>query len=169
VVAQNTAPKEAAAGKPPKETNPQTCAGAARLVGRHDFGGFKSNPDRDEPAAEVPSLTADTVGPAAVAAGDEPPPWRRPRPQGTVRELKRVEWVRRGNLLELVVEGDGFLRGMVRALAGSLREVGLGRQPPEWITGLLARPDRTQAGANLPAHGLTLLEVTFPPEPFAGR
>jgi tRNA pseudouridine38-40 synthase len=144
---------------------------ATRLVGTHDFVAFQTNPDELEPGpGNGAPHTVDTIGPAAVKHADfTPPPWRTAKPVGTVRTLSRFELIERGPLLRLEVEGNGFLRGMVRALAGSLLEVGLGKQPPEWMDKLLAARDRKQAGANLPPHGLTLISVSYPAEPFAAR
>jgi len=72
----------------------------------------------------------------------------------------------RGDEVVLRVEADAFLRGMVRTIAGTLLEVGLGRRPPESVAGLLAGAPRTAAGPSLPAHGLTLVGVRYgvPPE-----
>lgn len=143
---------------------------AALLVGTHDFCSFQTNPDMPETDESAPELSADTIGPAAVQHGDfTPPPWRKPRPQGTVRTVTRCELIERNELLLIEVQGNGFLRGMVRALAGSLLEVGLGKQPPGWLGGLLDVKDRREAGANLPPQGLTLLQVEYPPEAFEGR
>lgn len=145
---------------------------ARHLVGKHDFASFRTNPDED-PAAQdddAPETTADLHGPAAVLHGDfTPPPWRKPRPQGTVRTMFGASVTQRGRLVGLHVKGDGFLRGMVRAVAGSLLEVGLGKRDPGWMRELLAARDRREAGANLPPHGLALVRVSYPPEPFAGR
>jgi len=144
---------------------------AALLVGKHDFLSFRTNPEEEpERAVPAPDTTADLHGPAAVAHGDfTPPPWRKPRPQGTVRTLFDARLNTRNGVLNLDLRGDGFLRGMVRAIAGSLLEVGTGKQPPTWITTLLDVRDRREAGANLPPHGLTLVSVDYPPEPFVGR
>jgi tRNA pseudouridine38-40 synthase len=143
--------------------------GAGMLVGTYDFASFQTNPDEPE-QHEAPEVSSDTIGPAAVMHGDfTPPPWRKSRPQGTVRTITRCEVVEDGSLLYIDVVGDGFLRGMVRAVAGSLVEVGLGKQAPAWIASLLDAKDRRAAGANLPPHGLTLKSVDYPPEPFAGR
>ena len=66
-------------------------------------------------------------------------------------------------VLELVAEG--FLRGLVRSLAGALAEVGSGRRPPSWIGEILAARDRKLAARELvktaPARGLTLIEVVY--------
>jgi tRNA pseudouridine38-40 synthase len=59
------------------------------------------------------------------------------------------------------VEGDGFLRHMVRNLVGTLLEVGSGRRPIESMTELLAGGDRRRAGPTAPAHGLTLVRVSY--------
>ena len=143
---------------------------AAMLVGTHDFASFQTNPDREPAPEDLPETTADTVGPAAIASGaTEPPGWRKPRPKGTIRTLSRAALVEAGDLLHIEVEGDGFLRGMVRALAGTLVEVGLGKKPADWVTQLIALKDRCEAGANLPPHGLALVHVDYPPEPFENR
>jgi tRNA pseudouridine38-40 synthase len=48
---------------------------------------------------------------------------------------------------------------------GSLVEVGRGRRAPAWMGEVLAAKDRTLAGPTAPAHGLTLVEVTYGPGP----
>lgn len=144
---------------------------AARLlVGTHDFASFRTSPEDEPGDDDGPEVTADLYGAAAVANADfTPPPWRKSRPHGTRRTIFGASVTQRGRLLGLYVTGDGFLRGMVRAIAGTLLEVGLGKQQPGWITELLSVRDRRQAGANLPPHGLTLVRVSYPPEPFEGR
>jgi tRNA pseudouridine38-40 synthase len=57
--------------------------------------------------------------------------------------------------------GTGFLRHMVRAIAGSLVEVGRRRRPPEWMADVLASGDRGQAGPTAPASGLFLVSVAY--------
>ena len=59
------------------------------------------------------------------------------------------------------IAGDGFLRHMVRAIVGSLVDVGRGRQPVEWMTEVLASRDRTRAGQTAPAAGLFLVGVEY--------
>jgi tRNA pseudouridine38-40 synthase len=59
------------------------------------------------------------------------------------------------------VEGDGFLRHMVRTIAGTLVEVGLARRPPDAVASILAARDRTLAGPTAPAHGLFLVRVLY--------
>jgi tRNA pseudouridine38-40 synthase len=57
--------------------------------------------------------------------------------------------------------GDGFLYNQVRAMVGTLVEVGLGKRPPGWVREVLESRDRTKAGANVPAKGLCLVEVRY--------
>jgi len=80
----------------------------------------------------------------------------------TVRTLLRVdlEGEPRGEI-HLLVEGDGFLRHMVRILAGTLIEVGLGRREAGSLPSVLAARDRGRAGRTAPARGLTLLWVSY--------
>ena len=72
----------------------------------------------------------------------------------TVRTLARLDVVEEGPLLLVLAVGDGFLRGMVRRLVGTLLEVGLGRLDPEEA--------RTRPGPTAPARGLTLEKVFYP-------
>jgi len=80
--------------------------------------------------------------------------------QTTVRTILalRIEG-RTGAQIVLDVEGEGFLRHMVRNLAGTLIEIGRGRWGPERAAAILQSLDRGQAGPTAPAHGLILVEV----------
>jgi tRNA pseudouridine38-40 synthase len=66
-------------------------------------------------------------------------------------------------LLTYEVTGNGFLRHMVRALAGTLVEIGRGRHSPRWIPHLLTSRNRSAAGPTAPPQGLFLVSVTYPP------
>ena len=59
------------------------------------------------------------------------------------------------------IEADGFLRGMVRNIVGTLVEVGAGKRSAEDIEALLSAADRSLAGPTAPAHGLFLVEVRY--------
>jgi tRNA pseudouridine38-40 synthase len=80
----------------------------------------------------------------------------------TVRTLFRAELLgEAGGELALELEGDGFLRHMVRNVAGTLIEVGLRRRAPESLPALLEARDRGLAGPTAPARGLTLVRVEY--------
>lgn len=78
-----------------------------------------------------------------------------------MRELRSARVSRRGELVELELVAEGFLRGMVRSIAGALAEVGRGNRPPEWVGEVLQAKDRRQAPRTAPAGGLTLMEVIY--------
>jgi tRNA pseudouridine38-40 synthase len=60
------------------------------------------------------------------------------------------------------VSADRFLRNMVRAMVGTLLEIGQGRIEPEDLLGVLDSKDRSRAGASAPADGLYLNRVVYP-------
>lgn len=79
----------------------------------------------------------------------------------TVRTITRAEVVRKGELIEFTVTGDGFLYNMVRIIAGTLVEVGFGKISPDAISEIIAGLDRRKAGRTAPANGLYLVEVYY--------
>lgn len=79
------------------------------------------------------------------------------------RTVFAARWEELGDELRLRITGDGFLRGMVRALVGTMLEVGLGRRSPDAFAGLLAGRPREAAGPTVPAHGLVLEKIVYPP------
>jgi tRNA pseudouridine38-40 synthase len=81
----------------------------------------------------------------------------------TERELTRVALVaREGAVIDIEVEGTGFLKQMVRIISGTIVDVGLGTKTVEVVGEVLASRDRARAGRTAPAHGLTLIEVLYP-------
>ncbi|MER6825856.1 tRNA pseudouridine(38-40) synthase TruA [Streptosporangium sp. NPDC000563] len=80
----------------------------------------------------------------------------------TIRELKRLDWVREGDLVVATVMADAFCHSMVRALVGSLLPVGEGRLPVGWPGEVLSRAVRDSGVHVAPAHGLCLEEVRYP-------
>jgi tRNA pseudouridine38-40 synthase len=82
----------------------------------------------------------------------------------TVRRLLRLDVQRVGELITLSVQADAFCHSMVRALVGGLIAVGEGRRPSEWPAQVLAGRQRDPGGRVVPAHGLTLVEVRYPPD-----
>lgn len=104
---------------------------ASMLVGDHDFAAFQGS------GAHVAS---------------------------TERTVGAIEWDDGGGYdrpLVMRIRGDGFLRHMVRNIAGTLVEVGLGRWPPARVAAICASRDRTQAGPTAPPQGLFLVRVFY--------
>jgi tRNA pseudouridine38-40 synthase len=79
----------------------------------------------------------------------------------TVREITKLKIERQGDFVLIYITGDGFLYNMVRAIAGTLVQVGQGKLSPDDMVLILKSRDRRHAGPNLPAKGLCLLEVTY--------
>lgn len=110
-------------------------AAARRLVGRHDFAAFC-----------------------------------KPRPGATtIRTLEELTWARPDDgadagLVVATVRADAFCHSMVRSLVGASLAVGEHRRPVEWPARLLASRTRDAAAPVVPAHGLTLEEVGYPPD-----
>jgi tRNA pseudouridine38-40 synthase len=82
-------------------------------------------------------------------------------PDARVREMRSARIVRHGDVVELELVAEGFLRGLARSIAGALAEVGRGRRPPEWVGEVLEARDRRKAAKTAPAGGLTLMEVIY--------
>jgi tRNA pseudouridine38-40 synthase len=84
-----------------------------------------------------------------------------PNRRSSVRTITRLALSRMGDWIWLDVEADGFLYNMVRAIAGTLINVGRGYWPAERVAEILRAQDRTQAGPTAPARGLFLMRVTY--------
>ena len=76
--------------------------------------------------------------------------------------VTKAEWLSEGAELSFVISADRFLRGMVRAIVGTLLELGQGRKNLEDLKMILESRDRKKAGRSVPAHGLYLSEVSYP-------
>ncbi|MGH9344161.1 MAG: tRNA pseudouridine(38-40) synthase TruA, partial [Terriglobia bacterium] len=114
---------------------------AARWIdGEHDFTSFAS-------AAGAPGEDNDEAGHIPSAAR-------------TVFH-SRVVWNARIALLTYEVRGNGFLRHMVRTIAGTLIEAGRGAIKPDDIPAILKAKDRSKAGPTAPARGLCLVRVEY--------
>ncbi len=83
----------------------------------------------------------------------------------TIRTIYRVDIAEEDEALRINIIGTGFLRNMVRIIAGTLVEVGRGRRKPDTVLDLLERPDRSSAGVTAPPQGLCLMKVFFNNEP----
>jgi tRNA pseudouridine38-40 synthase len=114
---------------------------ASMLVGTHDFASFESSGSPRE-------STWRTVFGLTVRRGEDQP-----------------------HVISIDVVADGFLYNMVRAIVGTLVEVGLGNLRPESINELLKAKDRGRAGRTAPAHGLCLMRAYYSTDdpPRSGR
>ena len=81
--------------------------------------------------------------------------------ESTVRRLDSVAVEEQGEEIVIRVRGNGFLYNMVRIIAGTLMEVGMGKTEPEELPGILNALDRQAAGPTAPACGLTLVQYEF--------
>ena len=81
-----------------------------------------------------------------------------------VRKVMHISISRQGDWLALEVTANAFLQHMVRNIAGTLADVGLGEQPVEWVSEVLESQDRKAGGVAAPPHGLTLVSVEYPDE-----
>jgi tRNA pseudouridine38-40 synthase len=84
-----------------------------------------------------------------------------PNRLSSVRTITHIAVNRAGDYLWLDVEADGFLYNMVRAIAGTLMNVGRGYWPESQVAEILTAGDRTLAGPTAPAQGLFLVRVTY--------
>ena len=82
--------------------------------------------------------------------------------EGKIRTVKNASVIRNNEIIEVTFEADGFLYNMVRLMAGTLLEVGRGKQEPQWVKEILASKERVTPGPKLPAKGLTLIQIEYP-------
>lgn len=78
-----------------------------------------------------------------------------------VRTVHRLSFESFGDELHMVIEGNGFLYNMVRIIAGTLWEVGVGKRQPDELREIIRSLDRSRAGKTAPAHGLYLEQVFY--------
>jgi|688.fasta_scaffold137601_2 tRNA pseudouridine38-40 synthase len=82
----------------------------------------------------------------------------------TVRTVYRFElFEEEKGVFRFEIEGNGFLKQMVRAIIGTLLEVGQGKRKPEEIPDIIASRDRSRAGHTAEPRGLCLVRVNYPP------
>jgi tRNA pseudouridine38-40 synthase len=121
-------------------TSMQAAAGA--FVGTHDFAAFRSTGSGVETTVRTVTRSELTVSRMHAPAGGP----------------EQEQW---GAMLVYEIAGNGFLRHMVRAITGTLVDVGRGRWPAGRVPALLASGDRAMTGATAPAHGLFLVRVDY--------
>ena len=125
-------------------------AGAKHLVGKHDFVAFAAEEKRG-PSTVRRVFHADVrVAQTWQTWAGEPSVWH------TFHDSAQ--------LIEIEVEASGFLRHMMRRIAGTLIRVGDGRLAPEEVASVLASRDKSLAGPTAPARGLCLEAVIYPEE-----
>ena len=83
--------------------------------------------------------------------------------------IMQAFWAYRGDELIFTIQGNRFLRGMVRAVVGTLLELGQGRLTLTQLQEILDSKDRCKAGRAVPAHGLHLVEVEYPASIFDAK
>ena len=76
--------------------------------------------------------------------------------------VTKAVWEINQNQLRFTISADRFLRNMVRAIVGTLLDVGFGKTTLDEVHDIIKSKDRGKAGASAPAHGLYLTRVTYP-------
>lgn len=77
-------------------------------------------------------------------------------------DVRKAQWTKDGEKLVFTISADRFLRNMVRAIVGTLVDVGLGKSSPTDMNYILASKDRGKAGVSVPAKGLYLTAIKYP-------
>ena len=81
--------------------------------------------------------------------------------KSSVRTIYKANIITEGTNIAIDITGNGFLYNMVRIIAGTLVDVGLGKIKADDIPAIIESKDRTRAGKTLPPHGLMLLNVVY--------
>lgn len=125
------------------------------LLGTHDFRCFETNyPNKATSVRTIMEATLERVPHWSMWAADHSwvPVDARPH-QSPLSPLICFE-----------IMADGFLYNMVRAIVGTLVQIGTANKPPEHMAEVVASMDRAKAGTTAPGHGLFLVQVFYPPE-----
>lgn len=77
-------------------------------------------------------------------------------------KISYARWSKAGDLLVFSISADRFLRNMVRAIVGTLVDVGLGKINLDEFRKIIESKNRCNAGTSVPAHGLYLVDVKYP-------
>jgi tRNA pseudouridine38-40 synthase len=121
--------------------------------GEHDFKPFQASGAKPGPTVRVVSEAEAVVEPISF-------------PALTPYGMQDTERARGFSLVRVRVIGSGFLKQMVRGLAGTLLQVGEGRRPPTCIRDILASKDRSEVGPTAPSRALWLERVWYDPDLF---
>ncbi len=79
-------------------------------------------------------------------------------------KIQRAEWLKRNEENIFIITADRFLRNMVRAVTGTLLEIGKGKINTVDFMKIIESKDRSSAGVSVPAHALFLTEIRYPKE-----
>ncbi|NND15994.1 MAG: tRNA pseudouridine(38-40) synthase TruA [Eudoraea sp.] len=77
-------------------------------------------------------------------------------------DIREARWVWEGDQLVFRIRADRFLRNMVRAIVGTLLQVGEGKCTPEDVKTIINSGKRSEAGPSVPAKGLYLVDILYP-------
>ena len=77
-------------------------------------------------------------------------------------KIYEAKWEQHENQLKFTVSADRFLRNMVRAIVGTMINIGIGKISLDDFRNIIESKDRSQAGFSVPAHGLYLIKVEYP-------
>jgi tRNA pseudouridine38-40 synthase len=76
--------------------------------------------------------------------------------------IEKAEWIEDHNGLTFTITADRFLRNMVRAIVGTMINIGLGKIQVKDLITIIGSKNRSEAGYSVPAHGLYLTQITYP-------
>lgn len=77
-------------------------------------------------------------------------------------KILKAEWIYESNDLVFTIKADRFLRNMVRAIVGTLINVGIGKINVDQLHDIIKSKNRSQAGASVPGHALYLEKIEYP-------
>jgi tRNA pseudouridine38-40 synthase len=86
--------------------------------------------------------------------------------KSNICKIYRANWEESGNRLVFTIKADRFLRNMVRAIVGTMVEVGFGKTDLKEFEDIIRAKDRCRAGKSAPAKGLFLVDIEYPEEIF---
>jgi tRNA pseudouridine38-40 synthase len=84
-------------------------------------------------------------------------------------KIYKAEWIQHGSKIVFTVQADRFLRNMVRALVGTILDVGLGKLDISGFRRIIEQKNRCAAGLSVPAHGLFLTNIEYPEDLFKSQ
>ncbi len=77
-------------------------------------------------------------------------------------EIKFAEWTQKNDEITFTISANRFLRNMVRAITGTMLEIGRGKISVQDFREIIEKKDRAAAGMSVAAHGLSLIKIEYP-------